>query len=96
VRFTFPVLFTHIVYSTVSPTSAVPIPEPQLLGAGTPLAAINTENERIILRLLLETGHPPEDLRGAKASDLDRDRDRGLLRLRKDGEKEGGRGKERE
>jgi integrase len=39
-----------------------------------------------MLRLLLETHRPLEDLREAKVSDLDRDR--GLLRLRREG-KEG-------
>ncbi len=50
------------------------------------LAALNSESDKIMLRLLLETGLPLEDLRGAKVSDLDRDR--GLLHLRREG-KEG-------
>ena len=50
------------------------------------LSALNYENDKIMLRLLLETGLPLEDLLGAKVSDLDRDR--GLLRLRREG-KEG-------
>lgn len=50
------------------------------------LAALNSESDKIMLRLLLETHRPLEDLREAKVSDLDRDR--GLLRLRREG-KEG-------
>lgn len=44
------------------------------------LSALNSEGDKIMLRLLLETGRSLEDLRGAKSSDLDRDR--GVLRLR--------------
>ncbi len=51
------------------------------------LSALNSENDKIMLQLLLETGLPLEDLRGAKVSDLDRDRE--LLRLRKGGERVG-------
>lgn len=53
------------------------------------LSALGSESDKIMLQLLLETGLPLEDLRGAKVSDLDRDR--GLLRLRgggKEGEPE--------
>ncbi len=46
-------------------------------------AALNTESDRIMLRLLLETGLPLDDLREARVSDLDRDR--GHLRLKRGG-----------
>ncbi|HII07254.1 MAG TPA: site-specific integrase [Methanotrichaceae archaeon] len=46
------------------------------------LSVLNSESDKIMLRLLLETGRPLEDLLGAKVSDLDSDRD--LLRLRKE------------
>jgi integrase len=51
------------------------------------LSALKSESDKIMLQLLLDTGLPLEDLLGAKASDLDRDR--GLLRLRKGGERKG-------
>jgi len=50
------------------------------------LSALGSESDRIMFRLLLETGRPLEDLLGAKVSDLDPDLD--LLRLRKE-EREG-------
>lgn len=43
------------------------------------LAALNSQSDKIMLRLLLETHLPLEDLREAKVYDLDRDR--GLLLL---------------
>ena len=51
------------------------------------LSALGSESDKIMLRLLLETGLPLEDLLGAKVSDLDPDL--GLLRLRKGGERVG-------
>ncbi len=55
------------------------------------LSALRSEGDRIMLRLLLETGRPLDDLRGARVSDLDRDRS--VLRLRREdvekGETEG-------
>jgi len=47
------------------------------------LSALNSESDRIMLSLLLETGRPIEDLREARISDLDRDR--GLLRQKRRG-----------
>ncbi|MDD2637483.1 MAG: hypothetical protein PHO60_00760 [Methanothrix sp.] len=47
------------------------------------LSALRSEGDRIMLRLLLETGRPLDDLRGARVSDLDLDW--GLLRLRRGG-----------
>jgi integrase len=49
------------------------------------LSALRSEGDRIMLRLLLETGHSLDDLREARVADLDRDR--GVLRLRKGGER---------
>lgn len=51
------------------------------------LSALRSEGDRIILRLLLETGRPLDDLREAKISDLDFDRR--TLRLRRGGERVG-------
>ena len=54
------------------------------------LSALKSESDRIMLRLLMETGRPLGDLRGARISDLDWDR--GVLRLRRgnEGDREGG------
>ncbi len=54
------------------------------------LSSLRSESDKIMLRLLLETGRPLDDLRGARISDLDRDR--GVLRLRRgnEGDREGG------
>lgn len=51
------------------------------------LSALRSEGDRIILRLLLETGRPLDDLREAKISDLDRDRS--VLRLKREDPEEG-------
>lgn len=47
------------------------------------LSSLRSEGDRMMLRLLLETGRPIDDLLGTRTSDLDRDR--GLLRLRRGG-----------
>lgn len=47
------------------------------------LTALNSESDRMMLLLLLETGRPIDDLLGTRTSDLDRDR--GLLRLNRGG-----------
>ncbi len=52
------------------------------------LSALRSESDRILLRLLLETGRPLDDLREAMVSDLDRDR--GVLLLRREDREEGG------
>ncbi len=51
------------------------------------LSALRSEGDRIMLRLLLETGRPLDDLRGARVSDLDRDRS--VLRLKREDLEEG-------
>ena len=43
------------------------------------LSALRSESDKIMLRLLLETGRPIEDLLATRTSDLDRQR--GILRL---------------
>jgi integrase len=51
------------------------------------LSALRSEGDRIMLRLLLETGRPLDDLRGARVYDLDRDRS--VLRLKREDLEEG-------
>jgi integrase len=51
------------------------------------LSSLRSESDKIMLRLLLETGRSLDDLRGARVSDLDRDR--GVLRLRREDVEEG-------
>lgn len=53
------------------------------------LYALRSEGDRVMLRLLLETGRPLDDLRGLRTTDLDRER--GLLRLKRGGSGGGGR-----
>ncbi|MGB3945010.1 MAG: tyrosine-type recombinase/integrase [Methanothrix sp.] len=53
------------------------------------LSALRSEGDKIMLRLLLETGRPIEDLLATRTSDLDRDRR--TLRLRRGGVGGGGR-----
>jgi integrase len=50
------------------------------------LSALRSESDKIMLRLLLETGRSLDDFRGARVADLDRDRS--VLRLRRVGARE--------